>query len=127
MKNKGRLKNLLAVKNRNKKKKLDLEAISSSWLSIYINTVNWDNFINYNDKQNMTLKQLIMRGKVPFDVSIPKNDDLHNYFTEEELDMAAKELKYIENEEVNYFGGTALGNGAYRICRTTECSHGNTL
>ena len=60
MKNKSRFKNLLAVKNRNKNKKLDLEAISSSWLSIYINTVNWDNFINYNDKQNMTLKQLYM-------------------------------------------------------------------
>ena len=46
--------------NRNKNKKLDLESINSSWLSIFINTVNWDNFINYNDKKNMTLKQLYM-------------------------------------------------------------------
>ena len=37
-----------------------MESINSSWLSIFINTVNWDNFINYNDKQNMTLKQLYM-------------------------------------------------------------------
>ena len=58
--------------------------------------------LNMSSLINMTLKQLIMRGKVPFDVSIPKNDDLHNYFTEEELDMAAKELKYIEKHPEEY-------------------------
>ena len=44
---------------------------------------------------NMTIKQLIMRGSIPFDISIPKNQyELQRYFTEDELDKSSKELSY---------------------------------
>ena len=43
---------------------------------------------------NMTIKQLIMRGKIPFDVSLPKEEnELYNYFTKEELNNTYKELE----------------------------------
>ena len=52
---------------------------------------------------NMTIKQLIMRGSIPFDVSIPKEEyELYQYFTEEELDNTAKELAYIEKNPKEY-------------------------
>ena len=52
---------------------------------------------------NMTIKQLIMRGRIPFDVSIPKEDyELYQYFTKEELEAAAKELSYIEEHPEEY-------------------------
>ncbi len=52
---------------------------------------------------NMTIKQLIMREKIPFEVAIPHNDnELYQYFTEEELDRAAKELKEIEKNPDKY-------------------------
>ena len=52
---------------------------------------------------NMTIKQLIMRGKIPFEVSIPKEENnLYQYFTKEELDEAAKELSYIEKHPNEY-------------------------
>ena len=51
---------------------------------------------------NMTLKQLIMRGGIPFDVSIPKDDDFYQYFTKEELEEASKELNYIDNHLDEY-------------------------
>lgn len=52
---------------------------------------------------NMTIKQLIMRGSIPFDVSIPKEDlELYQYFTKEELDKTAKELDYIEKNPSKY-------------------------
>ena len=52
---------------------------------------------------NMTIKQLIMRRSIPFEVSIPKEEhDLYEYFTKEELDKAAKELTYIEEHPEEY-------------------------
>lgn len=51
---------------------------------------------------NMTIKQLIMRGRIPFDVAIPSNDDLHSYFTEEELEKTAKELDDMEKNPNKY-------------------------
>lgn len=52
---------------------------------------------------NMTIKQLIMRGSIPFEVSIPKEEyDLYQYFTKEELDKTAQELAYIEKNPKEY-------------------------
>lgn len=50
---------------------------------------------------NMTIKQLIMRGGIPFDVSLPE-EDIYKYFTKEELDKTSKELTYIENHPLEY-------------------------
>ena len=52
---------------------------------------------------NMTIKQVIMHGGIPFDVSIPKdNNDLNQYFTKDELDKTAKELYYINKHSKEY-------------------------
>lgn len=52
---------------------------------------------------NMTIKQLIMKGGIPFDVSIPKEEyDLHQYFTNEELENTAKELIFMEKNPQEY-------------------------
>ena len=52
---------------------------------------------------NMTIKQLIMRKQIPFDVSIPKEDGyLYKFFTEEELIKTAQELMDIENNPEKY-------------------------
>lgn len=52
---------------------------------------------------NMTIKQLIIRGSIPFEVSLPKEEiDLYRYFTKEELDNTAKELAYIEKHPKEY-------------------------
>ena len=52
---------------------------------------------------NMTIKQLIMRGSIPFEVSIPKEEyELYQNFTKEELDNTAKELAYIEKHPTEY-------------------------
>ena len=52
---------------------------------------------------NMTIKQVIMRGSIPFDVSIPKEEyELYRYFNSEELDNTAKELAYIEKNPDKY-------------------------
>lgn len=52
---------------------------------------------------NMTIKQLIMRGKIPFDVSLPKEEnELYNYFTKEELNNTYKELAYMEKNPEKY-------------------------
>lgn len=52
---------------------------------------------------NMTIKQLIMRGSIPFEVAIPKEEyDLSRYFTNEELTKTAKELAYIEKHPQEY-------------------------
>ena len=52
---------------------------------------------------NMTIKQLIMQRRIPFDVSIPREDyKLYQYFTKEELDEAAKELAYMEKHPEQY-------------------------
>lgn len=51
---------------------------------------------------NMTIKQVIMRGAIPFEVGIPKEDNLLKYFTKEELEESAKELAYIETHINEY-------------------------
>ncbi len=52
---------------------------------------------------NMTIKQVIMRGGIPFDVSLPKKDaELLKYFTKDELDATAKELAYMEKHLDDY-------------------------
>ena len=52
---------------------------------------------------NMTIKQLIMRGSIPFEVSIPKEDyELYKYFSEDNLENAARELQYIEKNFDKY-------------------------
>lgn len=52
---------------------------------------------------NMTIKQLIMRGSIPFEVSIPKEEyELFQYFTKEELENTANELEYIEQHSEKY-------------------------
>ncbi len=52
---------------------------------------------------NMTLKQLILKGGIPFDITLPKeNIDLTQYFTQEELENTAKELSYIEKHPEEY-------------------------
>ncbi|MBR3230152.1 MAG: hypothetical protein IKF91_04940 [Bacilli bacterium] len=44
-----------------------------------------------------------MRGSIPFDVSIPKEQyELHRYFTEDELEKTSKELSYIESHLDDY-------------------------
>ena len=55
---------------------------------------------------NMTIKQVIMREALPFEVSIPQTskDDIYNYFTKEELKETAKELAYIEEHPEEYKG-----------------------
>ena len=52
---------------------------------------------------NMTLKQLILKGGIPFDITLPKeNIDLTQYFTQEELENTTKELSYIEKHPEEY-------------------------
>lgn len=52
---------------------------------------------------NMTIKQVIMKGGIPFEVSIPKNENnLLKYFSKEELEKTAKELTYMENHLDEY-------------------------
>ena len=52
---------------------------------------------------NMTIKQLIMRGRIPFDIAIPEDShDLHWYFTDEELTNTARELSHIEEHPEEY-------------------------
>ena len=61
--------------------------------------------VSMSDFINMTIRQLIMRGSIPFDVSIPKEDlELYQYFTKDELEKAAKELAYIEKHSKEYKG-----------------------
>ena len=59
--------------------------------------------ISMSDFINMTIRQLIMRGSIPFDVSIPKEDlELYQYFTKDELERTSKELTYIEKYPKGY-------------------------
>lgn len=52
---------------------------------------------------NMTIKQLIMREKIPFEVALPKEEnDLYKYFTNDELERTAKELAYIAEHPAEY-------------------------
>ena len=59
--------------------------------------------VSMNDLINMTIKQLIMKEKIPFEVSLPQTEDeLYSYFTKDSLDRAAKELSYIEKHPEEY-------------------------
>ncbi|MBR1413158.1 MAG: type II toxin-antitoxin system RelB/DinJ family antitoxin [Bacilli bacterium] len=59
---------------------------------------------------NMTIKQLIMRKSIPFEVAIPKEEqELSHYFTEEELDRTAKELAYMEKHPEKYNSYNNIG------------------
>ncbi len=52
---------------------------------------------------NMTIKQLIMREKIPFDVAIPKKSgELYQFFDDDQLDRTAKEIEYIEKHPSEY-------------------------
>lgn len=52
---------------------------------------------------NMTIKQLILRKRIPFDISIPNEDGyLYKFFTEEELIRTAQELTDIEKNPDKY-------------------------
>lgn len=52
---------------------------------------------------NMTIKQLIMRGKIPFEISIPKEQyELCQYFSHEDLDNTAQELYYVQEHPEEY-------------------------
>ena len=52
---------------------------------------------------NMTIKQLIMRRGIPFEVSVPKEDnELYKFFTKKELDETTKELAYMEKHPDKY-------------------------
>ena len=59
--------------------------------------------VSMSDFINMTIRQLIMRGSIPFDVSIPKEDiELYQYFTKDELERTSKELAHIEKHPKEY-------------------------
>ena len=60
------------------------------------------NFMALTTTINMTIKQVIMHGGIPFDVALPKDDDLLKYFTEKELEDSAKELAYMEKHLDEY-------------------------
>ena len=52
---------------------------------------------------NMTIKQLIMQKRIPFDISIPNEDGyLYKFFTEEELIRTAQELTDMEKNPDKY-------------------------
>ncbi len=51
---------------------------------------------------NMTIKQLIMIGRIPFDIALPSNDNLNEYFTDKELDDTSKELIELEKNPNKY-------------------------
>ena len=52
---------------------------------------------------NMTIKQVIMHGGIPFEIEIPKEEyELYKYFNEENLNKAANELEYIEKHPKEY-------------------------
>lgn len=52
---------------------------------------------------NMTIKQVIMKEGIPFEVTIPKEDNnLSNYFTQEELENTYNELIYMKKHPDGY-------------------------
>ena len=52
---------------------------------------------------NMTIKQLILRGKIPFEIGIPDNQyELNKYFSDEELNNTSNELCYIAEHPDEY-------------------------
>ena len=58
--------------------------------------------LNMSTAINMFLKRTIYERGIPFDVTLPKEDNLLQYFTKEELDKSAKELEYM-NTHLNEY------------------------
>ncbi len=59
--------------------------------------------LNMTTLINMTIKQLIQKRKVPFEITAPSEDAyLLKYFTKEELEEGARELELMENHPENY-------------------------
>lgn len=58
--------------------------------------------ITMSDLINMTIKQTIMKKGIPFEVTIPEEDAIYDFFTKEELEETAKELAYMEEHPEKY-------------------------
>ena len=59
--------------------------------------------LNMSTLINMTIKQLIQKRKVPFEITAPSDDAyLLNYFTKEELEEGSKELVLMERHPEMY-------------------------
>ena len=58
--------------------------------------------LNMSTAINMFLKKTIYERGIPFEVTLPKEDNLLNYFSKEELDKSAKELNYMEKNTDKY-------------------------
>jgi len=59
--------------------------------------------LNMSTLVNMTVKQLILKRKIPFEITATTSDDyLLNYFSEEELELGSKELEYMEKNPDKY-------------------------
>ncbi len=59
--------------------------------------------LNMSTYINMAIKQLINKDGVPFDITLPKEEnDLLQYFTKEELKETAKELAYMKKHPEEY-------------------------
>lgn len=59
--------------------------------------------LNMSTLVNMTIKQLIQKRKIPFEITAPSDDAyLLKYFTKEELEEGSKELAYMEKHPEEY-------------------------
>lgn len=59
--------------------------------------------LNMSTLINMTVKQLIQKRKVPFEITAPSDDAyLLKYFTKEELEEGSKELELMESHPESY-------------------------
>lgn len=58
--------------------------------------------VTMSDLINMTIKQTIMKKGIPFEVTIPEEDAIYDFFTKEELEETAKELAYMEEHPEKY-------------------------
>lgn len=59
--------------------------------------------LNMSTLINMTVKQLIQKRKVPFEITAPSDDAyLLKYFTKEELEEGSKELELMESNPESY-------------------------
>lgn len=59
--------------------------------------------LNMSTLINITVKQLIQKRKIPFEITAPSDDAyLLKYFTKEELEEGSKELEFMENHPENY-------------------------
>ena len=59
--------------------------------------------LNMSTLINMTVKKLIQKRKVPFEITAPSDDAyLLKYFTKEELEEGSKELELMESHPESY-------------------------